>query len=97
MSEEINKIGTDNQSEGNQYSRTSIQNTFPIGNGFLVSIIVCLAIAFVYLKYTTPVYNVFCCYYYQKMIKRVEMELVSFLYSKEWGLLGGENNVDNGK
>ncbi|WP_321426172.1 polysaccharide biosynthesis tyrosine autokinase [uncultured Bacteroides sp.] len=93
MSEEVNKKGIDNQSEIN-----NVQEIFfkylPYWKWFIVSLIVCLAVAFIYLKYTIPVYNVSAAVIIKDDKKggNGTSELSVF---EGMGLLGGSNNIDN--
>jgi len=93
MSEEINKVGLENQSE-----EINIQEIFfkylSYWKWFIVSLIVCLAIAFIYLRYSTPVYNVSAAVIIKDDKKggNGTSELAVF---EGMGLMGGSNNIDN--
>jgi len=93
MSEEFNKVGDENQSE-----EINIQEILfkylSYWKWFVISIVVCLAIAFLYLRYVTPVYNVSAAIIIKDDKKggNGTSELSVF---EGMGLLGGSNNVDN--
>lgn len=59
----------------------------------LCSVIVCLLIAFLYLRYTTPVYRVFSTIMLKDDEKGGGFDEMSALQS--WGIMGASNNVDN--
>jgi len=93
MSEEFNKVGDENQSE-----EINIQEILfkylSYWKWFVISIVACLAIAFLYLRYATPVYNVSAAIIIKDDKKggNGTSELSVF---EGMGLLGGTNNVDN--
>ena len=93
MSEEFNKVGDENQSE-----EINIQEILfkylSYWKWFVISIVACLAIAFLYLRYATPVYNVSAAIIIKDDKKggNSTSELSVF---EGMGLLGGTNNVDN--
>ena len=93
MSEELNQVGTENQSE-----EINIQEVLfkylSYWKWFLVSLIVCLAFAFIYLRYATPIYNVSTAIIIKDDKKggNGTSELSVF---EGMGLLGGSNNIDN--
>ena len=93
MTEEFNKVGDENQSEEINIQEI-IFKYLSYWKWFVISIIACLAIAFLYLRYATPVYNVSAAIIIKDDKKggNSTSELSVF---EGMGLLGGTNNVDN--
>ena len=93
MSEEINKVGVENQSE-----EINIQEIFfkylSYWKWFLISVFVCLGLAFVYLKYATRVYDVTAAIII-KDDKKGGNGTSEMSVFEGMGLLGGTNNIDN--